>query len=219
MSILRNRFATVVTGAVVIAGLGATGAVAADAITGEDVVNSSITDVDIKDGTLRPFDFNSNVRQYFDTINERSNENNSRVGALEDDVTALQEAAPDFSGLEADGPYPGATNLTEGDNSAEKWVGDSGATLQRSWVMCAPGKVALGGGFSRADEGPAAFKGLQIVTSQPIQVVDGNPQAYSPIEGDVDGSFAPNGWLVEGFNNNASGELIVRPHVTCASVG
>jgi len=47
--------------------------------------------------------------------------------------------------------------------------------------------------------------------------VDGNPQAYTPIEGDEDGSYVPNGWLVEGFNNGTS-ELIVRPHVICAAM-
>lgn len=63
--------------------------------------------------------------------------------------------------------------------------------------MCPEGKAAVGGGYSRADESPAAFKGLQVVTSQPVQIVDGDPAAYNPIEGDPDGSFVPNGWLVE----------------------
>jgi hypothetical protein len=126
--------------------------------------------------------------------------------------------APGLSELESDGPYPGATQLEEGANSDAKWVGDSGVTLQRSWVQCPDGKIAIGGGYSRADEAPASFKGLQVVSSQPAQIVDGDPTAYTPIEGDVDGSYVPNGWLVEGFNNNADGELIVRPHVVCAKV-
>jgi hypothetical protein len=227
MSFVKNRITAVVAGAAVLVTLGATGAVAADMVTGDD----------IQDGTLRPTEFNSNVRSYFDNINKRSTENKTKVAGLDDRVSTLEEegvAGPQgekgeqgpqgpqgpkgVTNLEADGPYPGATTLQDGDNSADKWVGNEGATLQSSWVMCAPGKTAVGGGFSRADEGAAAFKGLQIVTSQPVEVVDGNPQAYTPIEGDVDGSFVPNGWLVEGFNNNAAGELIVRPHVICATV-
>ncbi|MPY77995.1 MAG: hypothetical protein GEV04_05760 [Actinophytocola sp.] len=117
--------------------------------------------------------------------------------------------------LESDGPYPGATQLQEGDNSTSMWTADD--TFQKSWVQCAEGKTAIGGGFSRADEGPAAYKGLQIVTSQPVQIENGDPTTYNPIEDDPDGSFVPNGWLVEGFNNGST-DLIVRPHVICTEL-
>ncbi|MQA62619.1 MAG: hypothetical protein GEU86_14255 [Actinophytocola sp.] len=83
--------------------------------------------------------------------------------------------------------------------------------------MCPEGKTAIGGGFSRADEGPAAYKNLQVVTSQPVQIEGGDPATYNPIEGDADGSYVPNGWLVEGFNNGDT-DLIVRPHVVCAKI-
>ncbi|MPY99722.1 MAG: hypothetical protein GEU97_17350 [Actinophytocola sp.] len=117
--------------------------------------------------------------------------------------------------LESDGPYPGVTQLEEGSNSTDKWAADG--TFQSSWVKCAEGKTAIGGGFSRADEGPEAYKGLNIVTSQPVQIENGDPTAYNPIEGDADGSYVPNGWLVEGFNDGTT-ELIVRPHVVCAEL-
>lgn len=125
----------------------------------------------------------------------------------------------DISGLESDGPYPGATELQDGDNSTAKWPADAGAALHRSWVMCPAGKTAIGGGFSRADEGVAAFKNLQVVTSSPVQIKDGK-EVYEPITGDADGSFVPNAWLVEGFNNGgpAAPDLIVRPHVVCATI-
>ncbi len=83
--------------------------------------------------------------------------------------------------------------------------------------MCAPDKIALGGGYSRADEAKSEFAGLQIVTSRPAQF-KGGEEVYNAIKGDVDGSFVANAWLVEGFNNNASGELIVRPWVVCATL-
>jgi hypothetical protein len=117
--------------------------------------------------------------------------------------------------LEADGPYPGLTNLIKGDNSTLQWVGDSGATLQQSWVQCAPGKNALGGGFGQWDYGADTVKNIQIVTSVPATIKDG-VIVDTPIPGDVDSSIKPNGWLVEGFNNNASGEVSVRPWVVCA---
>lgn len=122
--------------------------------------------------------------------------------------------------LEADSPYPSATQLADhegnGANSTVKFKGDKGATLQRAWVQCADGKSAIGGGFQRADESVASIKNLQIVTSAATQIKDGK-EVYNPIEGDAAGSVKPNAWLVEGFNNGDT-DLIVRPSVVCAVV-
>jgi len=132
-----------------------------------------------------------------------------------------EKGATGISNLESDGPYPGRSNPEynlSGDQGAQSslaWVGDNGAALQQTWVMCAPGKTALGGGFGDNDGG--GQNKLNIVTSAPAQVVDGK-LTYKAIDGDVAGSFVPNAWLVEGYNNNTSGELIVRPHVICAGV-
>lgn len=122
--------------------------------------------------------------------------------------------------LESDGPYPGATDLGSipgnGDNSDTMWANDG--TLQQSWVMCAEGKTALGGGFRvAADAGDAAAKAVQVSASEPTQVVAG-ALVYNPIPGDAAGSLVPNGWLVEGFNTGTA-PVIVRPWVICANVG
>jgi hypothetical protein len=117
--------------------------------------------------------------------------------------------------LEADGPYPGLTQLNEGANSTELWVADGGATLQRSWVKCAPGKRAVGGGFGQWDYAPETVKNLQIVTSVPATIKDGEI-VDTPIPGDVDQSIKPNGWVVEGFNNGSTTDVSVRPWVVCA---
>jgi len=128
---------------------------------------------------------------------------------------------PGISNVEADGPYPGRSdsenNLhgNQGDQSTALWAGDG--TLQQSWVMCAPGKVALGGGFGQDDEQTNA---LQIVTSSPVQIANhhtyfDDPSVYKPI--DAEGSFVPNGWLVQGYNTSGKA-LIVRPWVICATV-
>ena len=208
MRIRNNRVAAVAIGTTVLVALGsAGGAVAAGMVGSLDIRNESIRSVDIKDGQVRLSDINDRA--------EAQLRGKDGVDGVDGKDGAKGE--PGVANIEADGPYPGATELKDGDNSTAKWAAGKPNELQSSWVMCAPGKVALGGGFSRADEGAAAFKGLQIVTSQPVQVVDGNPQAYNPIKDDVDGSFVPNGWLVEGFNNGET-ELIVRPHVVCADV-
>jgi hypothetical protein len=129
---------------------------------------------------------------------------------------------PGLANVEADGPYPGRAdsqnNLhgSQGDQSTAMWAADG--TLQTSWVMCAPGKVALGGGFGQDD---VQTSNLRIVTSSPIQIANGktyldDPSVYHPI--DPEGSIAPNGWIVQGYNLGTQ-PLIVRPWVVCATVG
>ena len=126
---------------------------------------------------------------------------------------------PGLRQLESDGPYPGQTDLGslpgQGDNSGEMWAANG--ERQTSWVQCAPGKVALGGGFNlAADAGDAAAKAVQVVVSEPTQVSNGEI-VYEPIAGDAAGSFQPNGWLVQGFNEGES-DVVVRPWVICAKV-
>ncbi len=117
--------------------------------------------------------------------------------------------------LEADGPYPGITQLQQGHNSTKLWVGDSGATLQQSWVQCAHGKSAVGGGFGQWDYAADVVKNMQIMTSVPATIKNGTI-VDTPIAGDPDQSIKPNGWLVEGFNNNPATDVSVRPWVVCA---
>ena len=133
------------------------------------------------------------------------------------------QGPPGVSALETDAPYPGRpdpqNNLSgdQGDQSTAAWSHDG--TLQTSWVMCAPGKVALGGGFGQND---VQSDQLVIVTSSPVQVENGktyfdDPSVYKPIAGDPVGSFVPNGWIVQGYNHSGQ-DLIVRPWVICAKV-
>ena len=117
--------------------------------------------------------------------------------------------------LEADGPYPGLTQLNQGANSTDLWVADGGATLQRSWVKCPAGKNATGGGFGQWDYAADVVKNLQIVTSVPATIRNGEI-LDTPIPGDADQSIKPNGWLVEGFNNGSTTDVSVRPWVVCA---
>jgi len=121
--------------------------------------------------------------------------------------------------IESDGPYPGATDLGsmtgQGDNS-DALVTNNGQP-QTVWVQCAPGKTALGGGFTLAsDAGAAAQKAMQVVESAPTQVKNG-AIVYEPITGDEAGSFVPNAWMVTAVNNG-TGDVVVRPHVVCADV-
>lgn len=124
-------------------------------------------------------------------------------------------SAPSVTEVESDGPYPGATVLTEGDNSRS--LVTANGQSQTVWVQCAPGKVAFGGGFTLAsDAGQAAAEAVTVIESAPTQIVDG-AEVYNPIAGDPDGSFLANAWKVVAINDGAS-DVVVRPHVICATV-
>lgn len=117
------------------------------------------------------------------------------------------------SGMEADAPYPGSTQLGDhpgnGSNSDQKVPGDSGAASHTVWVKCAEGKIAVGGGFVlAADASLAAKKAVQVISSQPTG---------EAIEGDAAGSILPTGWEVEVVNNGTE-PVTVRPAVTCVNV-
>lgn len=127
--------------------------------------------------------------------------------------------APGLSNLESDGPYPGSTDLgklkDQGDNSDELVPADNKS--HAVWVECAPGKVALGGGFRLgADQGDAVASKIQVTASEPTQVEDGK-LVVKPIAGDEAQSIQPNGWLVEVINNS-NVDATVRPWVVCATV-
>jgi hypothetical protein len=182
---VRSRTAAVVGASALLVTMGGVGgAVAAGQIGSADIRDGGVHTVDIHDHAVTSSKLSNGVLRHFQHR------------------------------LEADGPYPGLTQLQQGANSTQPWVGDSGATLQTSWVRCAPHKSATGGGFGQYDEGAAAAKNIQIVTSVPATIKHGQV-VDTPIPGDVDQSIKPNGWLVEGFNNGTS-DVVVRPWVVCA---
>jgi hypothetical protein len=198
-----TRTGAVIIGATVLVTLGGVGgAVAANTVGSRDIRNGAVHSVDIATSGVHKIDIGRNA-----------------VGNSE--LTATVKArlnSRGLTGLEADGPFPSLTDLQEGDNSTAAWVADGGTTVQKSWVMCAPGKSAIGGGFSPADHSAADIKNLQIVSSRPANFANGVETANS-IPGDLDQSIAPNTWVVEGFNIAATGgtALVVRPWVVCAN--
>jgi hypothetical protein len=201
MKSIRSRTGAVLAATAAVLAVGSVGsAVAANLIDSQDILNNSIQSVDLHNHGIHGKDLATGA-----------------VGmrALHSDVKT-EMGKGKVSGLEADGPYPSLTKLQQGDNSTKVWAGDNGATLQTSWVMCKPGKLALGGGYSRADEAIDSFKSLQIVSSRPAVYKDGKEQA-TWIKGDPDMSIQPNAWVVEGFNLGTT-DLVVRPWIICASI-
>lgn len=134
------------------------------------------------------------------------------------DVAGEQFAAKDHThdlDVEADGPYAGATNLTDGDNSDDTWDTDG---KQTAWVRCPDGKTAVGGGFGNVD----GNDDYRITTSVPA-VIDADGTVSSKTGGYIGGAHDqglpdnsivdPNGWYVEGYVD--SGTVTMRPHVIC----
>jgi hypothetical protein len=216
---------------VLVFALGGT-ATAAKFIDGSDIRNGSITGADIKAGSITASDLNNKTEKALDGRDGKDGATGPQgphgatgpqgpkgdTGAAGAQGPKGDTGAPGLSNLEADGPYPSATNLIDGDNSTAKFAGNSTAK-QTAWVQCAPGKRAIGGGFGMNDD---ADSNINIVTSAPVQIAGGktfleDAGVYQPIAGDADGSFAPNGWIVQGYNTGPT-DVIVRPWVVCATV-
>lgn len=194
----------------------------ANSVGPTQIQTGGVWGVDIHDNTIGYYkmgsDFRANVNKTISTATTAASKADAAKKTADQALAKANDPSGKVTGLESDGPYPGATKLQEGDNSTAYWANDG--KLQRSWVMCPAGKVALGGGYTAAADASLADKlATQIVTSAPVQVKDGNPEAYTPIAGDKDGSFVPNGWLVEGVYTGTNDKLIVRPHITCAKIG
>ena len=220
-----GRVGAVMAGASVLVILGGVGgAVAGTLITSANIADETIKARDIGPGAVT----RSEVRDGSLGVGELSTRVQTELAQHAQNGT---NGTDGVAGLESDGARPGATQLADnpgqGANSTEVWTAGPASAFHTSWVACPEGKTALGGGFSRDTETGAAVKGLQVVTSSPAQIdptLTDDPATpaderivYTPIEGDAAGSFVPNGWIVEGFNN-ANTDLIVRPWVICATV-
>jgi hypothetical protein len=210
-------------------------AAAQSLIGSSDVRDNSLRSRDVRDGTLRNRDLAEGLQEKLANAGEPGPKGDTGApgpqgpkgdtGAQGPKGDKGDKGDPGVTNLEADGPYPGATDLGnipgQGDNSDAMWAGDG--SRQTSWVQCAPGKTALGGGFHlAADAGDAAAKAVQVVVSEPTQVRNGqtvydDPALYEPIPGDAAGSFKPNGWIIQGFNDGPN-PVVVRPWVVCGEV-
>jgi hypothetical protein len=183
----------------------------------------------VKDGALNESDFDAATKAKLNAVgNGTPGKSYGSDGTVVTDPANAPTCAgkdgaggkPGLSELEADGPNPGSTDLgslkDQGDNSDAMAPPDHKS--HAVWVQCAPGKVALGGGFRLgAGQGDAVAEKIQVTASEPTQIEDGE-LVVKPIEGDAAQSIQPNGWLVEVINNSNT-DATVRPWVTCAKIG
>lgn len=139
---------------------------------------------------------------------------NGFTGSETDWLASLKgdQGAPGKDGVDGKDGAPGLSNLTTDGPYDQVFKGDNGASLQTAVVKCDPGKAAIGGGYSTwggADDLGGDNKNIQITVSAPYT---DNYQAVNDR-----GSFVANEWIVKGYNNSGT-DQIVRPWVVCATV-
>lgn len=229
--LLTGRTAAVVAVVGVVGLAAGTGATAASIVTGAQVKDGTITGRDIKDGSVWSRDLAPWVSKQYTITHDNSVTSKSVVdGSLEarDLSAAAKQSLKGNTGAQGekgatgaqgekgaagkDGA-PGLSGLIAGSGYNTTWQGDSGATLQTAREECPEGQYAIGGGFSTwggdKDLG-GDNKNIQITVSAPYFEGD-----YKPV--DEAGNFRPTEWVVKGYNNGTS-DQIVRAWVTCANV-
>jgi hypothetical protein len=187
-----KRNTKVVAGVVAAAALltvgGASGAMADKLITGHD----------IKDGSISRADLNGHVNTKLDKAGERGPAGHQGVTGKD-----------------------GVTDLNAGAGYTHTWAGDGGANLNAIVAKCDPGQQALSGGFSTWGGSDVNESGLPYDLggdNKSIQVTVSAPytgEAYD--ETKYHGNIRPDRWVVKGYNNGDT-DQIVRAWVVCATV-
>jgi hypothetical protein len=171
--------------------------------------NDTVSSPSVKDGTLTEKDLAPAVTAKLnDTTGQVTDVQADAPYPAEPDPTKILQNLPPERGTGS--PIP------EGAQSLGKWA--PGTAKQQSWAMCPTGKTLLSGGFGvNVDDD----RKIRIVTSAPVQITPNNTGGfeiyYSPIPGDAAGSFVPNAWLVEGYNEGTV-PTEVRPQMVCAAI-
>jgi hypothetical protein len=131
------------------------------------------------------------------------------------------QARLDQAGVPGKNGTAGLANVTTGAGYTHTWAGDGGATLNTIVSKCGPGQVALGGGFSTwggSDTNESGLpydlggdnKEIQVTVSAPYTGEQYDPTKYH-------GDIRPDRWVVKGYNNGHT-DQIVRTWVVCADI-
>ncbi len=142
-------------------------------------------------------------------------------GVHEVNLSSRVQAKLDKVGTPGKDGAQGLANVTTGAGYTHTWLGDGGANLNTIVSKCAPGQVALGGGFSTwggsdTNESGLAYdmggdnKDIQVTVSAPYTGEQYDPAKYN-------GDIRPDRWVVKGYNNGDT-DQIVRAWVVCADI-
>ena len=236
--IFRSRVAAVVTGAVVIVGVGTTSGYAASLIGSAQIKDDSVRSVDLADGGVHSDDLSSFVLRQLNKAGtpgkdgvdgtdgiDGTNGKDGIDGVDGQDGATGPQGEKGEQGIQGEvgpmGPQgakgepgrDGVANLIAGAGYHTTWVGDNGASLQTVREECPAGQYALGGGYSTwggdKDLG-GDNQNIRVTVSAPY--FEGE---YVPV--DAAGNFRPTEWVVKGYNLGSS-DQIVRAWVTCADI-
>ncbi|HET7195074.1 MAG TPA: hypothetical protein VFI99_08790 [Nocardioides sp.] len=211
MSVLKNRISAVVAGSAVLVAIGATGAVAGTLITSHQIEDGTIRSVDVKDESLRVADLRPGA------VDKLSGSEGAQGAVGPQGAPGLQgpqgEQGPQGDQGEQGGP--GVSNLIVGAGYTETWAANSyGESIEE----CPDGQYAIGGGYSTFG-GYQTHPGYDLGgENRDIQVTVSAPYFkgdYVPV--DEAGNFRADQWVVRGYNNGDT-DQVVRAWVVCANV-
>jgi hypothetical protein len=160
------------------------------------------------------FDQNKTQQTDINALKATNTSQDAKVSDLEDRVEA-QEAEGDTVGINTARAGAGYTNSA-----------DPGYSVK--FAKCAPGKVAISGGYRLNGHASEAFsgsdqnampEGLTVVATEPAGVVDGvlvNTYQHPDFPQTEGGSFQGNAWAVT-FKNDTENPLPVRVWATCVN--
>jgi hypothetical protein len=198
-----SRSVAVLAGAALLVGASSFGAVAGDLVTSRDIKDDTVASRDIANNTIRLVDINDRAEAALA----------GKDGADGNDGVDGKDGVEGAPGKDGKDGKDGVTNLIAGAGYTQTWKGDGGAELQTSREECPAGQYALGGGYSTwggdKDLG-GDNKNIQVTVSAPY--FEGE---YIPV--DEAGNFRPTEWVVKGYNNGTT-DQIVRAWVVCATV-
>lgn len=155
------------------------------AVKSHQVKNGSLLHYDIKDGTIREKELNEKLRRKIgDRMGPKIDENDLGMD--------LRSKVNGVVGYEVDGFYEEVT---------------ANGQIATVTAECAPGKFALGGGYSTEFD-----RNLEHVEG----VVASNFADFQPIEGDPQRSVRARAWEVRVRLDDSGKSFNIRPWVSCA---
>jgi hypothetical protein len=176
---------------------GTSSAIAARLITGDDIARNTITQRNLAN----------------DSVGKPQLKDGVLAGITGPEGPAGTDGTNGTDGKDGKDGKDGVSNLIAGAGYSTTWVGDGGATLQTAREECPAGQYALGGGFSTwGGDKDLGGDNKNIVVTVSAPYFEGE---YIPV--DEAGNFRPTEWVVKGYNNGDT-DQIVRAWVTCATI-
>lgn len=209
MSVWKNRTTAVVAGAVVVVGLGATGATAARLITGADIKNGTVESVDVANNSLTSADIGYNSLKGTDIANGSLSTvdiANGTVGLIDLAPDAKSALAPGegFAGLEAASlAAPTAIASIGGPINTNNTDLDTGLTLQ-------PGRYLISVDGQFESDTPASEPAVDVYPQLSLWLDKSGDGAFQWQQGE--GDISPNALMPDAANRHitVSGSSVIE---------